>query len=556
MTDATPAVALPEPAVQRAAREAALAAWAQAGTRPPATVAYTSRGRLVVIGPGEAVAEVCRVWAATAPDLAVRAVCTEGTPPAGVHAARAGRVRVVGHLGRFALVAEPEGRDLAAELGLDGGADLVLDRQARPGVSDPLPPPGYRHLPPGDGAALADAVQALAELVGTFEKPVYTLYDPDRCARGRSGQSGCTRCLEACPTGAIADLAERVDIDPYRCQGAGACAAVCPGGAIRHESPRSEELREAIRRMLKAHREAGGVAPTLLVVAEGEAPQAEALPPHVLPLPVEEVGAVGMETWLAALAYGAGQVALALPEGAPAPVRDALRREVAVAAAILAGLGLGEERVGLLEGAAEAAALTDPVLPALAPAAYAAVEDKRTALRLAVDHLRVQVPPGEAEAVLPAHAPFGEVRVDRGRCTLCMACTSVCPTSALVAGGDTPVLRFIEANCVQCGICAGACPEQAITLRARYLYDPAACNAPRVLHEEAPFCCVVCGKPFATASVIARIRERVAGHPMFAGAAGRRLEMCEDCRVRDITREELERSAALPLEAQLRRLEG
>lgn len=115
-----------------------------------------------------------------------------------------------------------------------------------------------------------------------------------------------------------------------------------------------------------------------------------------------------------------------------------------------------------------------------------------------------------------------------------MSCTSVCPAGALSAGDDMPRLVFHEANCVQCGICSNACPETAIRLESRLLADPALRRQPATLHEEAPFCCVSCGKPFATRRVIDNILDKLAGHAMFQSErARRRLQMCEDCRVID-----------------------
>jgi len=136
---------------------------------------------------------------------------------------------------------------------------------------------------------------------------------------------------------------------------------------------------------------------------------------------------------------------------------------------------------------------------------------------------------------LPAGAPFGELLVNADTCTLCMACVSVCPVSALSDGGSEPKLNFIEWNCVQCGLCELACPEDAITRHPRFVYDAALRRAKRVLNEDKPFHCVDCGKAFATTRVIESMRGKLAGHWMFQKPeAVKRLEMCEDCRVKDM----------------------
>jgi ferredoxin len=136
---------------------------------------------------------------------------------------------------------------------------------------------------------------------------------------------------------------------------------------------------------------------------------------------------------------------------------------------------------------------------------------------------------------LSAHAPFGEISVDPQACTLCLACTGVCPTRALLAGNETPQLNFIEDHCVQCGLCEQTCPENAIRRHPRYLFDEERRRSRRELHAEAPFRCISCGKAFATQRMIEHMQEKLMGHWMFGNdRALRRLKMCEDCRIKDI----------------------
>jgi ferredoxin len=123
-----------------------------------------------------------------------------------------------------------------------------------------------------------------------------------------------------------------------------------------------------------------------------------------------------------------------------------------------------------------------------------------------------------------------------------MSCVSACPTFALQDGRGLPQLNFREWNCVQCGLCERTCPEDAITLQPRFLHDAEARERPRTLHEEQPFCCVSCGKPFATRAVLDKLARKLEGHWMFqTEEARRRMQMCEDCRVRDMFTSEARR---------------
>jgi len=48
------------------------------------------------------------------------------------------------------------------------------------------------------------------------------------------------------------------------------------------------------------------------------------------------------------------------------------------------------------------------------------------------------------------------------KCMHCGACTSVCPTEALMMNPDTWELEFSMDKCVLCGYCVRACPARAI----------------------------------------------------------------------------------------------
>ena len=510
----------------RRARSAAAAAVEGLVTGPSGTVTYTSRGRVMVIGGEEAQWLAARI----AEPLHAEVLLTDGDLEPGVPTTpQAGRRLVLsGHLGAFVAELGEPGRHNHQRL----AADLVLDLGDKPLIAAEIPPPGYWHLgrEPGD---LDAGLLAVDGMVGTFEKPRFFAYDPGICAHARSGRSGCSRCIEACPAEAIVSIGERIEVDPNLCQGGGICASVCPTGAIRYAYPPAIDTAERVRRLLAAYLAAGGSAPRVLFVADADAADLPSAPANVLPVAVEELASIGHEIWLAALAWGAHGVALV--DGGSVPVRSltALRAQVETTAQLLRGMGHADAAVRLI--GADAIGEGWPSVDGPPPAAtFAALADKRQLAALALDHLWRHSATHPISCELSAAAPYGCIEVDTARCTLCMACTSVCPAKALGAGDEVPRLDLFEGNCVQCGICANACPEQAITLRARYLYDPEDRRRPRTLHEDRPFCCVRCGKPFATHAVIDRILGRLADHAMFQNERARqRLQMCEDCRVVD-----------------------
>jgi ferredoxin len=559
---------------------AALLAVAAAPAPAVALVSLTSEGVILIHGRDEQAIEAADLLA---DHLDVTVLIT---PPAAVTPRRVtdfpvvrGRIRLAqGHLGAFDLTIDAYAQPLASSRGVlafgaarDGAVsrcDILLDISG----NAPLFPAadlrdGYLRADPGDPAAVLKAVLKARDLVGTFDKPRYITFSAELCAHSRSRIVGCTRCLDLCPTGAIAPAGDHVAIDALICAGCGQCAAVCPTGAASYALPPADALMRRLRLLLTAYRDAGGERAIVLLhddphgvpLIDALARFGDGLPANVLPLCVNEVTQVGLEAIAAVFAYGAAGLAFLLRQK---PRHDimGLAQTLALAEPILLGLGFGPGRVTRIETddpdvlgerlramIAPARAMTAPV-PTPRPSGFLPEGPKREVLRLALRELHGAAPAPVDVIALPAGAPFGAVEIDASSCTLCLACVSACPTGALLDNPDRPMLRFVEDACVQCGLCKATCPEKVITLKPQLDFRAATLPA-RILNEQEPFCCIRCGKPFGVKSTIERVVASLAGkHWMYQGADRRldAIKMCANCRVIAVTEAELAAAGGTP----------
>ena len=434
--------------------------------------------------------------------------------------------------------------------------DLVLDLRAMPAFSQHALPQGYLRW---DGQSLAP-LNKIRTLVGEFEKPKFFHYKQKLCAHSRNEKVGCTACIDVCSASAISSDRSRqqVKVNPNLCVGCGTCSTVCPTGAMTFAYPRASDQGVKFKTLLGTYARSGGKNAALLLHSQeggtrllgdlGRAAQLDrgskqgthGVPARVLPVALWHTASLGLEVWLTAVAYGASQVWVLMTDEEAPQYADAIRSQMAVAQAILTGLGYqgAHFRVLYAKDARDLAALDSDLQAAPAQtvarsASFAVQSDKRATLELALDHLTEHAPAKPALIALPAGAPLGMLTINKDACTLCLSCVNACPASALQDNAESPQLKLVEKNCVQCGLCATTCPESAITLVPQLSLSPLRKEAV-VINEMKPYACVRCSKPFGTLKAIESMLGKLAGHSMFQGAALERLKMCGDCRVIDI----------------------
>ena len=485
---------------------------------PTSLITFQSEGRVVVLGDEESIqqAKALKNNSELSYVFKIQDSKTE--------------VDIQGYLGKF-IVKITYGGNNPETL----EADIILDLNTEALISLQMLPAGYLHYLLEDHS-LKSIESDLKELVGEFEKPKYFSYHAELCAHGVNGKSVCTRCIDACPAGAITSLIEQISVDSNLCQGGGICATTCPSGAIEYVYPSLTDNGNRIRKMLQTFREQGGL--NACVVFHTEESFTETSELSLLPVRIEELGSAGMDLWLSTLVYGADQVVLLKNDEVPEVVVGEIVIQVDILQSILSGLGLNPDRISMCDSLDDLSPLIST--NNLQPAEYSMPRQKRDAIFQAIDHIYQQQEKTRELISLPAGAAFGDAIIDAERCTLCLSCVSACPGKALQDGSnrELPELSFIESRCIQCGTCTQTCPEQAISISPRLVLNREKRNQSRVLHQDTPFGCISCGKPFATHSVINKMTDALKQHYMFKTPRSLdRLKMCEDCRVADIVQD-------------------
>lgn len=291
-------------------------------------------------------------------------------------------------------------------------------------------------------------------MTGTPQTLAVLAIDAARCVHQRVRHASCSACEQACPTGAWQSSDDGLAFDPDACDACGLCVAACPTQALTLPAPQPLLTRQKNGAQAAWWRCERAGPPGV----QASTPCLLALSPAWLHLTSRRLGVhehvfvpgdcshcergTGLAEWQR---QWHGQAALAARRGFALRLRLAPAADWSADPDAGAPADIGRRRF----------------FRRAAPAAAAHANPPMSSAR---EDVWANAPAQPAAAPI---APLWHVAFDRTRCTLCLACTHVCPTNAIFTVADdadstNARFGFDPQRCTGCGLCTAACDDGAL----------------------------------------------------------------------------------------------
>ncbi len=362
--------------------------------------------------------------------------------------------------------------------------------------------------------ALPAAMEIIAN-TGGIERDTPAKAILEGCASGKSGFQGCSLCERACRHGAIIRKDDIITFDEISCTGCGACASVCPLSLFRMEDDIYGRMEYLLGGSLPANfRRTEKTRRILMFTCEHSLPlldkagEQRSKYPAVLPLFVPDLARVSETHILRAFDLGAEGVIML---GCDECTGDVSKEACGLAGRILEEFKPGD-RISVIRNNNDVKSFTGYVksfnerIAPIPPGKHKPVKlmnaSNRRILLEIIASLAAKTGIAPTSVIEDTTAPFAEISIGAS-CTVCEACTSMCPAGALIR--DKGSIASVYGNCIACGLCEKACPEKALKMQRVLNMERLRNAAPTTLFKSELLACASCNKSYMTQAALDRI---------------------------------------------------
>jgi|GEM_PF-3181676 len=332
------------------------------------------------------------------------------------------------------------------------------------------------------------------------------LFNEELCDYAKKDTPACRACIDSCESEAlIEDKAKKtIKLSFADCVSCGKCIGACPSGAMQNSQFNAEAIVAALE-------DAKGCG--ILISTEADLVKLEGgVFENTVIFKVENYSFLN-ELYLSLFAFkSGGEVYFVSEELLPSEVASSIENTNAIFAAF------GKKALYFASSKEKA------------EKSFASIEKRfeNLSLRQAVSEGFKTLSTEEEFKITIEGKMFSSLIVNES-CTVCMGCAFVCKSGAFNANEEQKALTLNASLCTGCGHCEAVCPEKSITIeKGVFRTDEPYFNFVVAAKDEL-FCCVECGKPFATQKQIAKVASVF--NTLFLDENKRRtLQCCADCK--------------------------
>lgn len=377
---------------------------------------------------------------------------------------------------------------------------------------------------PEDNASMfqENEIPEYLKTIYTSEIKEVVCHNNSICQYSSRLRTGCARCVDSCPHGAINKGNKGIVVDHYKCQSCGNCMSVCPTGAMQNGNFTDAVLIQYLQSL-----EWGDVEEIVI----GEEKQLHDLwwrqsgndTRKSFYLEYSALGSLSLFHLLLFITSGFQRVVLLADDALH--VSAGMKRQVATANTITQSLfdQSFAQIVTVSEYLNDTRESLSPL--SIAPLKFSTHENRRSAL----SHILQQMLADSGKSLNAEQVghDFSAIKCDANSCTQCLACLNECKMQALGADQENLSLTYKAGLCVGCGVCVTVCPEKALSTDRGYTIDTEFFEK-QIFAQADPVKCKECGKVFGTRKSLDRVMQILSARETVNTD---HFEYCSTCRV-------------------------
>ncbi len=376
------------------------------------------------------------------------------------------------------------------------------------------------------------------------------IIERDRCI----GTQACDSCIKHCPKNALKDGGNnKLIIDADNCDVCGVCTSICPTGAIQIPNATDEQLIAEMRIILTKFREE--FSSKILMFIDHEDynllvkllyERKLSLPVEIFPIYIPSLALLSEVTILSAINFGAAGIIFinSRHNARRLEYLKVLNQKLMVVKEILSATNyntdwllliefdnehleqLLNELTRFVEDVQKNQWYNEDIVESLSH------ENRRYLLVQLIKSIFRNNKPTKDIIDYEGPCPFGEVIIDKQKCTLCEVCVNNCPMDALSLSKDdsTVSIGFIYQKCVGCKLCTSLCPENAIMIKRYFSISRLLSDTPSMLVSQELMKCSRCGRPFITEGKLRKLSSIYSGLGPQSIDKIQALRLCAECR--------------------------